>query len=185
MIVGRLLARMRVARQTTNSLPRWKAAESMVESRFGLVEDGERPPLVAVINTSEEVAELLSLVLQHDGLQTVVAYALDFKRGRQDLDTFLRNYDPPVVVYDIAIPYADNWAFFERVRASEEGRKRRFVLTTTNKRALDELVGETAAIEIIGKPFDIEEVIAAVRRALREAGIAPADPSSSLGSQPG
>jgi DNA-binding response OmpR family regulator len=156
----------------------------MVGAHSDRAEGGDTVPLVAVINTSEEVSELLSHVLQHDGLRAVVAYAVDFKRGRQDLDTFLRNYDPPVVVYDIAMPYAENWAFFERVRDSEQGRARRFVLTTTNKRALDELVGETSAIEIIGKPFDIEEVTGAVRRALREAG-RPLDDLSSEAGSPG
>ena len=39
-------------------------------------------------------------------------------------------------------------------------RSRRAVVTTTNKRALDTLLGETTdAIEIIGKPYDIEQVV--------------------------
>ena len=41
-----------------------------------------------------------------------------------------------------------------------------FVLTTTNKPALDALVGPTDALEIIGKPFDLDQLVAAVRRAL-------------------
>jgi DNA-binding response OmpR family regulator len=122
-------------------------------------------PLVAVVNTSEEIAELLQLVLQHEGWRTVVAFSTDFKRGRQDLGAFLTHYDPPVIIWDIAIPYADNWAFFRRVRDGDAGRARAFVLTTTNKRALEELVGETAAHEIVGKPYDLDDLVAAVRRA--------------------
>ena len=42
-------------------------------------------------------------------------------------------------------------------------RSRRVVVTTTNKRALDTLLGETTdAIEIIGKPYDFEQVVKAV-----------------------
>ena len=125
-------------------------------------------PLVAIINTSEEVAEMLRMVLHHEGIRTVVAFPLDFKRGRQDLDTFLGNYDPAVVIYDIGIPYAENWAFFERVRESEAARGRTFIITSMNKRALEEFVGETPAYEIIGKPYDVEQIVAAVRRALEE-----------------
>ncbi len=124
-------------------------------------------PLVAVVNTSEEIAELIQLVLQQEGIRTIVAYSTDFKRGRQDLGAFLRQYDPPVVVWDIAIPYAENWDFFQRVRESEVGQGRTFVLTTTNKRALDALVGPTPTHELIGKPFDLDDLVAAVRGVLR------------------
>ena len=43
---------------------------------------------------------------------------------------------------------------------------RPFVITTTNKPALDKLVGETEALEIIGKPYDLAQVVDAVRAAL-------------------
>ena len=43
--------------------------------------------------------------------------------------------------------------------------------TTTNKPALDKLVGETEVIEIIGKPYDLQQVVEAVRSALRPAQI--------------
>jgi DNA-binding response OmpR family regulator len=138
--------------------------------RWNSEEMGKPRPLVAIINTSEEVSELVAMVLQHEGIRTVSAYTLDFKRGRQDLEAFLENYDPPVIVYDIAIPYPENWAFLQRVRASPAASGRRFVITTTNKQALSQFVGETDVREIIGKPFDLDELVAAVRRALTEQG---------------
>jgi DNA-binding NtrC family response regulator len=45
---------------------------------------------------------------------------------------------------------------------------RRWVLTTTNKGALDELVGSTPALEIIGKPFDLDQMLETVKRAFAE-----------------
>ena len=128
------------------------------------------PPVVAVVDTSEEIVELLSQVLAQEGWCVAVAYAPDFKRGRQDLDAFLAAHDPAVVVWDIALPYEENWAFFRSVRDSTAGRACRFVLTTTNKRALEALVGPTPAHEIVGKPYDLEELVEAVRRAQGEGG---------------
>jgi len=55
------------------------------------------------------------------------------------------------------------------VRSAQPVQQCRFVLTTTNKPALDQLVGETEAIEIIGKPYDLDQVVAAVRSALGQA----------------
>jgi DNA-binding response OmpR family regulator len=72
-----------------------------------------------------------------------------------------------VIVYDIAIPYEENYALFNRLRSRESAKGIPFVLTTTNKKALEKLVGKTPAFEIIGKPFDLDEMIKAVRLASR------------------
>jgi DNA-binding NarL/FixJ family response regulator len=71
-----------------------------------------------------------------------------------------------VIVYDISPPYDTNWTFLKLVRSSQPAQACRFVLTTTNKPVLDKLVGATEAIEIIGKPYDLERVVDAVRTAL-------------------
>lgn len=124
------------------------------------------PPLVAVVNTSEEVAGLLVHVLTMEGYRTAVAMVPDLKRGTPDPASFLAQHDARAVVWDIALPYEENWAFFQSVERSDAARGRRFVLTTTNKRALEELVGPTSARELVGRPFDIDQIVAAVRRAL-------------------
>jgi hypothetical protein len=42
------------------------------------------------------------------------------------------------------------------------------VLTTTNKRALHDIIGATEALEIIGKPYDLDELAMAVKRVLSD-----------------
>jgi len=71
-----------------------------------------------------------------------------------------------VIVYDIAPPYEENWQFLQLVKDAQQAQGRQFVLTTTNKAVLERLVGQTDAIEIIGKPFDLDEIVTAVKKKL-------------------
>lgn len=122
---------------------------------------------VAVINGNEDTVEMLRLALQHDGFNSVVtAHIHDFKVGDSDFPKYLQTHDPQAIIYDITIPYDKNWTFLKLLLDSEHMRGRKVVLTTTNKKRLEELVGPTDAFEIVGKPYDIDEIVRAVKTAL-------------------
>ena len=126
------------------------------------------PALIAVLNTSEEVVKLVREVLEAEGWRTVTTTLPDLGRREAEVLAFLDEHSPRVIVYDVAVPYEETWDLLQRLRAASAADDRRWVVTTTNKRALAELVGPVAAIEIVGKPFDLAEVGAAVRQALRD-----------------
>ena len=123
-------------------------------------------PTIAVFNSSEDTVELLRTALESEGFQTVVGHIPDVKKGEIDLIDFVNHHTPAVIVYDISPPYDANWRFLRLVRSSEPLKGRQFVITTTNKPALERLVGDSEALEIIGKPYDLGRVIEAVRTAL-------------------
>ena len=122
---------------------------------------------VAVINSSEDTVEMLRCALQNSGFNSVVTgHVFDFKTGADDFPGFLQTHDPQVLVYDVSIPYDKNWTFLRLLLDSEHMRGRKVVVTTTNKKALDEMVGNTGALEIVGKPYDIDQIVRAVKSAL-------------------
>lgn len=132
-----------------------------------------RVPVVAVVNTSQEITELLQAVFQVEGFKVVTTFTLDIKRGQVDFEQFIQEHQPDAILWDVAIPYEANWAVFQEIATSPFGQQCRFVLTTTNKRALHSLIGEVPVHELIGKPFDLDEIIGAVRRAIGDDRPAP------------
>jgi CheY-like chemotaxis protein len=123
-------------------------------------------PIIAVFNSSDDTVEMLRTALEAQGLHTVPGHIGELKKGELDFLAFIEHHRPAVIVYDISLPYETNWNFLKLVRSSQPAQQCRFILTTTNKPALDKLVGETEAIEVIGKPYDLARVVAAVRVAL-------------------
>ena len=121
------------------------------------------PPLIACIEASEPVAVLLHTLLAEEGYRVVICTPPPLASPRAITD-FLREVRPQVVLYDIAPPYTAQWQGFRRVQAALPACP--FVLMTTNKRFVDALADPTAAIETLAKPFDVDDLLAALRRGL-------------------
>jgi DNA-binding NtrC family response regulator len=121
---------------------------------------------VAIFNSSEDTVEALRIIFERHGCETVSAHIDEIKRGAVDFVEFVKTHDPRALVYDIAPPYDHNWTFLKLIRNTEVMRGRPVVVTTTNKANLERLVGPTDAIEIIGKPYDLEQVVLAAVRAI-------------------
>lgn len=130
-------------------------------------EQRQKKPIVAVFNSSADTVEMLRTALEQQGIHTVPGNIPDLKRGELDFISFVELHRPAVIVYDISPPYETNWAFLRLVRSSDAAKRSQFVLTTTNKPALEKLVGPTDALEIIGKPYDLKVAVDAVQKALR------------------
>ena len=125
-------------------------------------------PVVAVINTSPDVLEILRLTLQHAGIVAVSTMSFDLRDGRVDIESFMRQHCPRVIVYDIAPPYELNWQLFLHTQALPAMNGVQFILTSTNPHHVHELPGAHGenVFEIVGKPFDLDRIVQAVKEAL-------------------
>jgi len=142
---------------------RWNPREGWLEAK---------PRIVAIFNTNAEVLELVRESLQQAGFQAVMAHIDDLKRGRLDMIQFVEEHNPDVIIYDVAPPYDTNWTFLRLMRNSKVMQGRAFVVTTTNKRALEELIGPNDAVELLCKPYDLQQIVDACTTAF-EKQVAP------------
>ena len=123
----------------------------------------EMGPLVACVNSSEDLVQLLAEYLELEGFRAV-AHATPIRWGAGPVIDFVSDLRPDACVYSVGPPYEASWREFEALRAAVPDVP--CVLVTTNLRALRSLVGPVDGIEVIGMPFDLDEVCRAVRRAL-------------------
>ena len=123
------------------------------------------PGVVALFNASDDTIDMVQGLLKttDTGQSLVWCHFADLKKGIVDFEKFLNKYNPEVVIFDISPPYDENWQFFKTMRDADTMRHRGAVLTTTNKNRLDEVLGQDShALEVVGRPKDLQQIRQAI-----------------------
>ena len=127
------------------------------------------PPVVAILNSNDELVELMASLLEKAGYVVVSGHVDDVRRGRMDLFNFLRQHEPRVIVYDLVPPYDRSWKFLHRLQDSDTMRGRTFILTSVNAARATEVVGTSEMVyEIVGKEQDLDRIVQAVKEAAHQ-----------------
>jgi hypothetical protein len=119
--------------------------------------------VVALFNASDDTVDMLESVLSVAGLTLFWCRFAEVRKGHIDFAAYIHKHNPEVVIFDISPPYELNWSFFATLRDHQAMKGRGLVLTTTNKQRLDETVGaDSHALEVVGKPADLERIQALI-----------------------
>ena len=124
---------------------------------------------VAILNSRSDFIEALCAALEADGFDAVGAHLADIQSGTLDLVAFVDRHRPDAIVYDLPRPYESHWNFLRLLKETDSLKGRTWVLTATDKEALEAAVGASDVVEVIfGEPYGVADVVSALRRALRD-----------------
>lgn len=116
--------------------------------------------LIAVIDDEEAVRESLGLNLKAAGFRVV--YAEDGSRGM----ALVKEQKPDLIILDVIMPGKDGLQACRELRSS--GVSTPLILLTHRSSSVDKVLGlDLGADDYIGKPFEINELLARVRALLR------------------
>jgi len=129
----------------------------------------DAPIVIGVLNSSEDTVEMLRIYLEAEGFVVVSAHVHEIRRGTQTVAETIGEHKAAVIIYDVAPPYERSWAFYKHLRTLDGLDRCRWIITSTNPQRLKQVAPDTRELdilEIIGKPYDLREIVNAVKREL-------------------
>ena len=124
---------------------------------------------ILIIEDEESIARVLQLELEFEGYETGVAHT-----GTDGLITY-REKKWDLVLLDLMLPGLNGLDVLRRIRATES--ETPVILLTAKNDVADKVAGlDLGANDYITKPFEIDELLARIRAALRFANKADTDP---------
>ena len=110
---------------------------------------------ILVVEDSDEIRELLGLVLEAEGYQVVA-----LEDGRDVVST-ARDMRPALITLDLALPGKDGWAIVRELQEDAETNDIPILVISAYTRDLDAPLRRRVA-RVISKPFYITQVVSEV-----------------------
>ena len=114
---------------------------------------------VLVVDDDPSIRELLSTALEEDGYEVVPAV------NGQDALAVCERWRPDVIVLDLMMPVMDGWTFAKRLRERDEIP----IVVLSAATDLARHAKTIGAAAVIGKPFDLDQLLPKVARAAEAA----------------
>ena len=120
-----------------------------------------RKKKILIVDDERDIVKALKIRLQHNGYNIVVAFD-----GAQGI--FMAHKEKPsLILLDIRMPAGDGFSVAEKLKQSSQTERIPIIfLTGSPERNAEERAMELGARFYIKKPYDPEELLDAVRRAM-------------------
>jgi CheY-like chemotaxis protein len=98
---------------------------------------------LVIFNNSAPLLKMLCEWFEHHGYHCDTALLADMRDAHEEVGRVIRGHRPDVVIYDVGMPYPSSWDLLEVIRTAPVLQRQPFVVTTPNKRKLEQAVGRT------------------------------------------
>lgn len=124
------------------------------------------PARILVVEDNEDLAHLLSYILQREGFEVT-----RLGDGKSAAECIEDGTPPEAVLLDVMLPYANGFELLEKIRGSDSW-SRVPVLVLSGKTQEEVIVRalESGANDYLSKPFQPQELLARLRRIMRQGG---------------
>lgn len=117
-------------------------------------------PKILVVEDEQDIRQLLHLQLTNAGYETAFAH------DASSAVTVARREQPDLIVLDIGLPAGDGFVVMDRLKALPEFEMTPVVVITARDPKEGEKAVERGARAFLHKPFEGDELLAEIRRAL-------------------
>jgi DNA-binding response OmpR family regulator len=126
---------------------------------------------ILVINDTQEILELFDELLSEEGYEVVL-----YSQAIQDMAEIERIKPDLIIVDYIFGGEKSGWQMVQKLRMRRTTAKIPLIICTAAVREVREIEGflRMKGIGLVAKPFDIEDLLEAIRTALRTAGASAA-----------
>ena len=117
---------------------------------------------IMVVDDEESLRELVKVILEQEGFKVITA-----KSGQECLDK-LKEVKPDLILLDMMMPGMSGRETCERIRENPETKDLRVVFLTVARfsEVGKDILSKMNVLDYITKPFDNEDLVKRVKRAL-------------------
>lgn len=127
---------------------------------------------ILVVNDTQEILELFRDILEEEGFEVVLT-----SFGIKELDD-IRQVQPDLLILDLLFGGdAQGWQLLQKVRMTRDMQDLPVIVCTAAIQLVKELEGHLTAknVGVVLKPFDIDDLVGEVHRAIRAGGVTGVD----------
>src|SRR5690242_19830440 len=102
--------------------------------------------VIEIVNTNPDLVRRLRVALEIAGFVVFELYVEHIKLGAANVQSFLQEHNPSVIVFDVAPPFDLTWRFLDHLRMTTDFSGRQFVLVSVNEKRAREKVGRDETV---------------------------------------
>ena len=116
---------------------------------------------ILIVDDEADIIEILQFMLEANGYECVTA--MDGEEGLK----LAREISPDLIILDVMMPKINGYKISRLLKYDNKYKNIPIIMVTARSQEQDKLIGEETGVnEYISKPFELEEILAVVKKYL-------------------